>query len=158
MAQQDEGDAIRRTVTVRATPERAFAAFTEGLATWWPREYTWSGDVLDTIAVEPGEGGRCYERGPLGFHIDWGRVLRWQPPGRVVFSWQISPGREPVPDPAKASEVEVRFVADGPSSTRVELQHRDLARHGDGSAEYRAALDSPGGWPYILDRYAAAVT
>lgn len=152
-----DNDVIRRTLTVAAPPEHAFSVFTDGLATWWPAEYTWSAGVLDTIGIEPREGGLCFEVGPYGFRVDWGRVLMWEPPKRLVFAWQISPRREPVPDPAKASEVEVRFEPEGPASTRVEFEHRDLARHGGESTDYLAALASPGGWPYILDRYAAAI-
>jgi uncharacterized protein YndB with AHSA1/START domain len=84
-------------------------------------------------------------------------VLVWEPPRRLVLAWQISPERAPEPDPAKASEVEVRFVAEGPSVTRVELEHRGFERHGAGGAGYRAGMGAPQGWPYILDRYAMAV-
>lgn len=154
MNRRSSEEAVRRTVTVRVLPDRAFAVFTDELATWWPREYTWARDVLDTIGIEPTEGGRCFERGPYGFWCNWGRVLVWDPPSRLVFSWQISPRREP--DPAKASEVEVRFVAEGLQATRVELAHRSFERHGEGSDGYRAALDSEQGWSLILDRYAAA--
>lgn len=153
---QDE-KAIRRRMTVKVQPERAFTIFTDELARWWPAEYTWSQDVLETIAIEPGEGGRCFERGPHNFECDWGRVLTWEPPHRLVFTWQISPKREPEPNPAKASEVEVRFESEGTSGTRVEFEHRHFARHGEDAPEYRAGLDSPQGWPYILDRYLKAV-
>lgn len=149
-------DIIRHTLTAPASAEAAFTVFTEGLASWWPAEYTWSRDVLETIVIEPGEGGRCFERGPHNFECDWGRVLVWEPPRRLVFTWQISPRREPEPNPAKASEVEVRFTPEGVSATRVELEHRYFARHGEGGDEYRAGLGSPHGWPYILDRYIKA--
>ncbi len=150
-------DAIQCTVTVKASPDHAFKVFTDEFASWWPQEYTWSGEVLETIGIEPREDGRCFERGPHGFECDWGRVLVWEPPRRLVFSWQISPERVPEPNPDKASKVEVRFLAEGASSTRVELVHRAFERHGEGGAGYRAGLGSPQGWPYILDRYAAAV-
>jgi uncharacterized protein YndB with AHSA1/START domain len=104
--QQDE-KAIHQIMTVPMSVEHAFKIFAEGLASWWPAEYTWSQDVLETIAIEPGEGGRCFERGPHNFECDWGRVLTWEPPHRLAFTWQISPKREPEPNPAKASEVEV---------------------------------------------------
>jgi uncharacterized protein YndB with AHSA1/START domain len=155
---QPDEQAIRLSMVVPASLDQAFDIFTAGLANWWPAEYTWSQEVLETIAIEPGEGGHCFERGPHGFRCDWGRVLVWEPPHRLVFTWQISPKREPEPDPAKSSEVEVRFVSEEPSHTRVEFEHRHFARHGEGGAEYRAALDSPQGWPYILDCYAKAVT
>jgi uncharacterized protein YndB with AHSA1/START domain len=148
-------DPIRRTLTVAAPPDQAFSAFTEELGTWWPSEYTWSGDVLDTIAIEPREGGRCFERGPHGFECDWGRVLACERPRRLVFAWQISPRREPVPDPERASEVEVRFEPDGESGTRVELEHREFERHGDDAEGYRDALDSPQGWDYMLEGLSA---
>ena len=143
----------RHSVSVNAPPERAFAAFVEELHAWWPPEYTWSGDVLEEIAIEPRQEGRCFERGPHGFHCDWGRVTVFEPPHRLVFTWQISAQRAPQPDPGKASEVEVTVSDDG----RVELEHRGFERHGPDADGYRAALDSPQGWPYILGRYAAHV-
>ncbi len=148
--------AIRRTITVGAEAAHAFHVFTEGLATWWPRAYTWAGEVLGTIAIEPRAGGFCYERGPFGFRCDWGRVLAWEPPHRIVFTWQIGPDRVPQPDPERASEVEVRFTAvDG--GTRIELEHSGFDRHGDDAVKYRDAMDSEYGWPMILARYAEAV-
>jgi uncharacterized protein YndB with AHSA1/START domain len=149
-------DSVRRTVRVPAPLDRAFATFAEAFGRWWPREYTWGKDVLEAIGLEPREGGLCFERGPHGFTCHWGRVLLWDPPRRLVFSWQISPRREPEPNPAKASEVEVRFEADGPGATRVALEHRGFARHGEGGDAYRAALGSAEGWAMILDRYAGA--
>jgi len=148
-------DAIRFTLTVPASAERAYAVFAEEFDSWYPSEYTWSQDVLDTIGIEGREGGRCFERGPHGFWIDWGRVLVWDPPYRLVFTWQVSPRREPVPDPAKASEVEVRFHEEGAQNTRIGFEHRGISRHGEGAEEYLEALGSEQGWPYILDRYAA---
>jgi uncharacterized protein YndB with AHSA1/START domain len=153
---QGTEDAIRLTLTVPAPAEHAFVVFVERFASWYPSEYTWSQDVLDTIAIEGVEGGHCFERGPHGFWIDWGRVLLWEPPRRLAFSWQIGPGREPVPDSKKASEVELRFEEEGPQSTRIEFEHRGFSRHGEGAGGYREALGSEQGWPYILDRYVAA--
>jgi uncharacterized protein YndB with AHSA1/START domain len=147
---------IRDEVTVPVPPDRAFAAFAD-LDGWWPPEYTWAGDALQAIAIEPREGGHCYELGPHGFRCDWGRVLAWEPPGRLAFTWQISPRREPVPDPANASEVEVRVRADGAGS-RVEVEHRGFERHGDDAEDYAAALGSEQGWPYMLGRYAARLS
>jgi uncharacterized protein YndB with AHSA1/START domain len=147
-------DAVRRTVTVPAAARRAFVVFTDGLATWWPREFTWSGEVLDTIGIEPGPDGLCYERGPHGFTVHWGRVLAWEPPDRLLLTWQISPRRVPEPDPSRASEVEVRFVAEGPERTRVELEHRGFARHGEEADAYRRGMEA--GWDQLIDRYAIA--
>jgi uncharacterized protein YndB with AHSA1/START domain len=153
----EPADAVRATVSVPAPRDRAFAVFTDGLGTWWPPEFTWSQDVLDTIGIEPRAGGLCFEIGPHGFRIDWGRVLTWEPPERLAFSWQIGPQRVPEPNPEKASEVEVRFVDDGPWGTRVELRHSRFDRHGEGGDDYRAAMAEQG-WPYLLERYAGAVS
>jgi uncharacterized protein YndB with AHSA1/START domain len=147
---------IRHQVSVTSDSDEAFRQFAEQLDRWWPREYTWSGDVLQAIGIEPREGGLCYEPGPHGFRCDWGRVLVWEPPVRLVLAWQISPRREPVPDPRRASEVEVQFDPDGRGGTRVTLEHRGFDRHGTGASEYRAAMASPQGWAYILARYTAA--
>jgi len=159
-AAESELDAytIRHTVTVPRPPGEAFVFFTERLSDWWPAAYTWAQDVLEEIAMEPKVDGRCFERGPHGFTCDWGRVLVWEPPLRLEFSWQISPGREPVPNPAKASEVEVRFTAEDAATTRVTLEHRHLDRHGEGGEEYRSMLASEQGWPYILACYVTAVS
>ena len=147
---------VQYEVIVPLPSDRAFEVFVHEFTTWWPHEYTWAGDVLDTIVIEAKEGGRCYERGPHGFTVDWGRVVVCECPARLVFTWQISPDRQLVPDPAKASEVEVRFEVEGVAMTRVRLEHRGFERHGERAAAYRDALAAPEGWPYILDRFAAA--
>jgi uncharacterized protein YndB with AHSA1/START domain len=149
-------DAVRTDVAVEVSPERAFEVFTGELSSWWPPEYSWSQDVLEDIGIEPREGGLCFERGPYGFRCDWGRVLDWDPPRRLVIAWQISPGREPEPNPAKASEVEVSFEEDGEGGTSVRLEHRAFDCHGDNGAEYARMLGSPQGWPLLLDRFGAA--
>jgi uncharacterized protein YndB with AHSA1/START domain len=147
---------VTASVTVPVSPEVAFAAFTEKFGQWWPAEYTWSQDVLEEIGIEPGEGGICFERGPHGMRCDWGRVLTWDPPARLRFTWQISPERVPVPDPSKASEVAVRFLAEG-TGTRVELQHRCFERHGEAAADYARGMGSEQGWPLLLERFAVTV-
>lgn len=157
MTQERIEEAIRHTVVVQVPADEAFAVFTDEIDAWWPSAYTWAKDTLDTFAIEPGEGGRCFERGPHGFECDWGRVLAWEPPHRLVLSWQISAARVPEPNPAKASEIEVRFIAEGPKETQVELEHRSFSNHGEDAAEYRAAMGSEQGWPYILDCYAETV-
>jgi uncharacterized protein YndB with AHSA1/START domain len=149
-------DALRQALLVPVAPLRAFALFCD-LDRWWPREYTWSAEVLEEVALEPRLDGRATERGPHGFTLDWGRLVAFEPPRRLVLLWQIGPDRVPVPDPARASEVEVRFAPEG-DATRVELEHRAFARHGEAGAGYRDALASPQGWPYMLDRYVAALT
>lgn len=145
------------TVSVPAAIDHAFAVFTDGLGSWWPREFTWSQDVLDAVGMQCNEGGLCFELGPHGFRIDWGRVLAWQPPNRVVLSWQITPERVPEPNPAKAGQVDVSFVERGPEATEVHVTHSHFERHGDAGEGYRVAMAKQG-WPHILDRYAAALS
>jgi uncharacterized protein YndB with AHSA1/START domain len=144
----------RHEVHVDLPRERAFELFTEELGAWWPPDYSWSGEVLEEIGIEPGAGGLCYERGPHGFRCDWGRVLAWEPPGRLTLAWQISPRREPEPNPARASEVDVLFT-DTDGGTSVSLEHRAFDRHGEEGEQYAEMLDSREGWPLILGRYAA---
>ena len=140
-------------ISVPFPPQRAFARFTEGMTDWWPPEYTWAQQALEQIAIEPVAGGRCFERGPHGFSCDWGRVVACAPPERLTFTWQISPQRAPQPDPAKASEVDVRFAPEG-DGARVTLEHRAFERHGEGHEAYAAAMNSPQGWPLLLERFA----
>ncbi|SBT50382.1 Uncharacterized conserved protein YndB, AHSA1/START domain [Micromonospora auratinigra] len=148
---------LRSALRTPASAERAFAVFTGGLTDWWVREYTWSGpQALAELGVEPRPGGMLYEIGPYGFRSDWGRVLTWDPPRRLVFTWQIGPDRVPVPDPARASEVEVLFLPETPQRTRVEVEHRHFDRHGAAAEGYRAALTA--GWHELLRRYLATLT
>lgn len=150
-------EVIEQAVLVSLGPAEAFKLFFEKLQRWWPREYTWGNEVMEAIGIEPGIGGLCFERGPHGFRCDWGRVLEWQPPHHVKLAWQIGPHREPVPDPAKASLVEVRFSPESTGGTRVTVRHSEFRRHGSDAARYQAALGSQQGWPYLLAQYAAAV-
>lgn len=147
---------IQRTITVQADLKKAYDMFLSGLPTWWPKAYTWAGESLELIAIEPREGGRCFERGPNHFECDWGRVLVCDEHHRLVFTWQISPTRVPVPDASQASEVEVRFTPAGPDTTQVDLEHRFFERYGEGAHAYRQAMDSPEGWTAILERFRAA--
>ncbi|MFU8872307.1 SRPBCC family protein [Micromonospora sp. SL4-19] len=147
---------LRSELLAPASAERAFAVFTGSLTDWWVREYTWSGpEALAELGIEPRAGGMLYEIGPYGFRGDWGRVLVWDPPRRLVFTWQIGPDRVPVPDPAQASEVEVVFLAEGPARTRVEVEHRSFDRHGAAAEGYREALTA--GWQELLCRYLGTV-
>ena len=148
-------DAVRHEVNVPAEPADAFRSFTADLGEWWPPEFTWSQNTLEDIGMDCEEGGACFEIGPHGFRCDWGRVIQWDPPERVVLTWQISPERQPEPDPAKSSEVVVRFRPADNGSSQVVLEHAGFQRHGDRADEYRAGMEK--GWGYLLDRYAAAV-
>jgi len=104
--------------------------------------------------LEGREGGRWYERDVDGSECDWGRVLVWDPPSRLVLAWQIS--GEWAYDAELLTEVEVLFVSEGPDRTRVELEHRGLDAYGDQMDEVRRSIDSPGGWPGILELFAQA--
>ena len=153
----DKEHEIKLNFTVPVSSRQAFEVFTKGLNSWWPKEYTWAGEGLVIIEIEPGEDGRCFERGPHGFECDWGRVLVWDPPRRVVFTWQIDPDRVPQPNPEKASEIEVLFEGDG-SATQVIFSHRKLEKHGENAQAYKEAMASPQGWPYILNQFKEAVS
>ncbi|WP_422772675.1 SRPBCC family protein [Plantactinospora sp. WMMC1484] len=147
---------VRSSLRIPGPADRAFGIFTEGIADWWVKEYTWSGpQKLAKLGIEPGSGGMLYEIGPHGFRADWGRVLDWQPPRRLVFNWQIGPDRAPVPDPARSSVVEARFSPQADGGVLVEVEHRDFDRHGEAAEGYREALTA--GWHELLSRYAAAV-
>lgn len=143
--------------SVPVAPTEAFERFSDGLADWWPREYTWSGEALQAIAIEPEVGGMCFEVGPHGFRCDWGRVIERQPPECLSFTWQIGPSREPVPDPAHASEVAVTFSPNGNGACLVEVEHRGFERHGEGAGDYRDAMASEHGWRYLVHRFARSL-
>jgi uncharacterized protein YndB with AHSA1/START domain len=152
-----DGKELTSTVVVPLTIDRAFALFSD-LDRWWPMEHTRAPVVDQEIVIEPHAGGFCYERGANGFRCDWGRVLVFEPPRRLVLAWQITAAREPRADPEKSSTIEVRLVPDGAQRTRVTLTHRDFDRHGPDAAEYRALMASANGWPFILGRYAAVAS
>jgi uncharacterized protein YndB with AHSA1/START domain len=146
---------LRGTVTVAAAVDQAFRIFTDSFGTWWPPQYhIGQADMADAV-LEPREGGRWYERGIDGSECDWGRVLAWEPPHRLVVTWQINGQWQYDPDPSHASEIEVRFTADGPGQTVVELEHRLLDRLADGQAIHDTII-SGGGWTAILELFAKA--
>ncbi|MGK5675738.1 SRPBCC family protein [Micromonospora sp. URMC 106] len=147
--------AIRRTITVGAPVERAFRVFTESLDSWWPAGYHIGRADLAEAVLEQGEGGRWYERGTDGSECDWGRVLVWEPPHRLVLTWQITGEWQYDPDAARASEIEVRFRASGPHETVVEFEHRHLDRLPQGRAMHDA-VGGDGGWTGVLERFATA--
>jgi uncharacterized protein YndB with AHSA1/START domain len=148
---------IRHEVVVNAPIERAFSVFTDGLGTFKPREHNMLAvDIAETV-FEAHVGGHIYDRGVDGSECRWARVLAYDPPDRVVFSWDISPQWQIETDLDKTSEVEVRFVPEAPDRTRVELEHRSLDRHGDGWEAVREGVDSEGGWPLYLQRYADVI-
>lgn len=156
MTTQAADATARAAVTVEAPIDRAFEVFTDGIDSWWPREHTIGEAELKEMVLEPKVGGRAYGIGVDGSESDWGRVLEFDPPNRIVVSWDINLAWAHEPDPAKASEFEVRFVAEGPQRTRVELEHRHLERHGDGWEAMRDAVGSPNGWQGGLELFAGA--
>jgi len=145
---------VTKTVTVKASQPHAFKVFTAGFGTWWPSSHhIGKADMAEAI-LEQREGGRWYERGVDGSECDWGTVLAYDPPNRVVVSWHLNGEWAYDPDPAKASEVEIRFVAEGPDVTRVELEHRHFERHGENWEAVARGVGSDGGWAGILRGYA----
>jgi uncharacterized protein YndB with AHSA1/START domain len=154
---QNVDTAVRRTVTVEVSQQRAFEVFTAGFGSWWPKAYSLGASDMADFVLEPKVGGRWYEVGVDGTECDTGRVLAYEPPERVVFSWQLNEQWQYDPDPSHASEVEVRFIAEGPSRTRIDLEHRGFERHGAGADGVRAGIDAPTGWTYVLDLFAQHV-
>ena len=153
MSTQADQTSILTSVTVEAPLDRAFAVFVEDFDRIKPREHNMLGaDIAETV-FEPRAGGHIYDRGVDGSECRWARVLAYEPPDRVVFSWDISPRWQVETDLEKTSEVEVRFIAESPDRTRVELEHRNLDRHGVGWEGMRAGVESPDGWPLYLNRY-----
>jgi uncharacterized protein YndB with AHSA1/START domain len=157
MTTQAEPTAIHTQIVVQAPIERAFRVFTEDFDRIKPREHNMLGVEIAETVFEPREGGRVFDRGVDGSECAWARVLAFEPPDRVVISWDISPQWQIESDTAKTSEVEVRFIAEGPERTRVELEHRHLDRHGEGWPNLRDGVDGEGGWPLYLQRYAGVI-
>jgi uncharacterized protein YndB with AHSA1/START domain len=157
MSTKAQDTAVRAQVVVDAPLERAFSVFTEDFGSFKPPEHNLlSVEIAETV-FEPRVGGYLYDRGVDGSECRWARVLAYEPPERVVFSWDINLQWEIETDLDRTSEIEVRFVAEAPDRTRVELEHRNLDRHGDGWEQMRAAVGSDGGWPSGMNRYAAAL-
>jgi uncharacterized protein YndB with AHSA1/START domain len=149
--------AVRRQIVVDVPIDDAFATFVERFGDFKPPEHNLLGAEIAETRFEPAVGGHIYDRGVDGAECRWARVLAYEPPDRVVFSWDISPQWQVETDERNASEVEVRFIAETAQRTRVELEHRHLERHGPGWESLRGAIDSDGGWPLYLSRYAELV-
>jgi uncharacterized protein YndB with AHSA1/START domain len=137
---------VRTQTVVEAPIERAFAVFTEGIGSWWDPNHHILQAELEEMVFEPFVGGNVYDRGVDGSECRWARVLAYEPPHRVLFSWDINMSWQLETDPDKTSEIEVRFMAEGPDRTLVELEHRHLDRHGEGWEGMRDAVGSPNGW------------
>jgi uncharacterized protein YndB with AHSA1/START domain len=154
MTTQTQETSVRKEIVVEAPIERAFAVFTEDFDSIKPREHNMLEVEIAETVFETRTGGHIYDRGVDGSECRWARVLAYEPPERVVFSWDIDPQFQIESDLDKTSEVEVRFISETPDRTRVELEHRNLDRHGEGWEAARAAVDSEGGWPLYLQRFA----
>ena len=150
----DTTTSITTSIVVDAPVDMAFAVFTTDMASWWPPEHHLLQAPLESMVFEARAGGRVYDVGTDGSECQWARVLAYDPPNRVVFSWDISVAWQIETDPSKTSEVEVRFVPEGEHRTRVELEHRHLDRHGEGWEGVRDAVRSEGGWGKGLQRFA----
>jgi uncharacterized protein YndB with AHSA1/START domain len=155
MTMQAAETSVRTSITVETPIERAFSVFTDGIGTWWPPEHHIIQGEIAEMVFEPRVGGHVYDRTTDGRESRWARVLAYDPPNRVVISWDINLEWQIETDPEHTSEVEVLFTPDGPERTLVELEHRNINRHGDGWERMRAAVGSPNGWD--LQRFADAV-
>ena len=154
MSQTIKPAPVRKTLTVRASPETAFRVFTEGFDRWWPRSHHIGKAELKTAIIEPRAGGRWYEVGVDGSECEWGDVLAWEPPTRLLLAWRLNAQWEY--DPDLLTEVEVRFSATGDGQTQVDFEHRGFERMGAGGEAARTGVDSPSGWGAILAEFKTA--
>jgi uncharacterized protein YndB with AHSA1/START domain len=154
MSTQEQAMSVRATVVVQAPLERAFRVFTEDFGSFKPPEHNMLGVEIAETVFEPRVGGHLYDRGVDGSECRWARVLAYEPPNRVVISWDISPQWQIETNLEKTSEVEVQFISEAPERTRVELEQRNLDRHGEGWQSLRDGVDSGDGWPLYLERFA----
>jgi uncharacterized protein YndB with AHSA1/START domain len=157
MSTQEKRSSVSTHIVVDAPRERAFQVFTERFDKIKPREHNLlQVDIAESV-FEARAGGRVFDRGVDGSECQWARVLVYEPPARIVFTWDISPYWQIETDHSKASEVEVRFISEASSRTRIELEHRHLDRHDEGWEGLRESVDGADGWPLYLSRLAAEV-
>jgi uncharacterized protein YndB with AHSA1/START domain len=153
--EQATANSVRKSITVDVPQERAFEVFTSGFASWWPLDsHHIAAKDAETAVIEAHAGGRWYERAADGSECEWGTVIAFDPPERLVLGWQLDGDFKY--DPDLVTEVEVSFIPDGYSRTRVVLEHRDLDRFGDRRDAVIKAFDAPDGWGGLLDRFARA--
>jgi uncharacterized protein YndB with AHSA1/START domain len=146
---------VTKSVIVKADIGRSFSAFTGGIGRWWPRSKSIGSTAQVDVVLEGRPGGRWYERGSDGAECEWGKVLVWEPPSRLLLAWQIDSNWKY--DPALVTEVEITFTALGAKETRVDIEHRNLERFGDKAARIREMFDADGGWPGVLKSFAATM-
>jgi uncharacterized protein YndB with AHSA1/START domain len=156
MTVQAEATSVTKSIVVEAPVERAFHVFTQEMDSWWSPDHHILEAPLARMVLEPREGGRIYDVGTDGSECQWARVLAYDPPTRLVFSWDIDLHWQIETNPDRASEIEVRFIPEGDERTRVELEHRHLDRHGDGWEGMRDAVGAPDGWGKGLASFAEA--
>jgi uncharacterized protein YndB with AHSA1/START domain len=155
MNDQSAATLVRHSVMVDTPIEKAFRVFTEDFGRFKPPEHNLLGTEIAETVFEPRVGGHLYDRGIDGSECHWARVLAYEPPHRLVISWDIGPTWQIETDPDRTSEVEVRFIAEGADRTRVELEHRHLDRHGEGWQGVREGVDGDQGWPLYLQGFTA---
>lgn len=154
---QATDNAVRTSIVVDAPIDRAFSVFTTDMGSWWPAEHHILQAELAEMVFEPRVGGHIYDRGSDGSESHWARVLAYEPPHRLVFSWDISLQWQIEANPDKTSEIEVRFSEESPSRTLVELEHRHLDRHGEGWEGMREGVAAEDGWGKGLKAFAERV-
>lgn len=147
MTTQVEATTVTTAIDVAAPIDHAFRVFTDGIGTWWNPSHHIIEAELAEMVFEPYVGGHIIDRGTDGSECRWARVLAYDPPHVVCFSWDIGLDWKIQPDPAKTSEIEVTFTAEGPAQTRVVLTHRNLDRHGEGWEAMRDAVGQ--GWSLV---------
>jgi len=145
---------VRKSIVVKADVAHAFEVFTARISNWWPRSHSVGASPQTSVVMEPRSGGRWYEIGQDGSQCNWGKVLAFEPPSRLLLAWQINGDWKY--DPDLVTEVEVKFTSLGGGETRVELEHRNIERFGDKAETMRSAIDSEGGWSAIVKLYAEA--
>jgi uncharacterized protein YndB with AHSA1/START domain len=145
---------VRYELTVPISAEQAFTLFTEGFNSWWIGHHIGKADLAEAV-IEPRVDGRWYERGVDGTECDWGKVLEFEPPGRIVLTWQLNAEFEYDPDLDHASEIEVLFTEEN-GQTKVDFQHRHIERLGAGAEDLAKSVGAEDGWPKILELFAAA--
>lgn len=156
MTRQISPAPVRKSITVKAGIERAFKVFTADMGRWWLKSHSLiQGSPQADVIIEPKPQGRWYEVGANGSECQWGHVIEWYPPQRILLAWQLNADWKF--DPTFMTEVEVRFTSEGTNATRIDLEHRLLDRFGAEAETARAALDSDGGWLGLLEAYAQAV-
>lgn len=154
MTQTTETIVVRKSVRVALPIERAFSIFIEQMETWWPATHHIAPNPFETIIIEPRPGGRWYERDAQGNDCSWGFVRAWDPPRLVTLSWHLQEDWSFDLKAEHASDIDIRFTQESPSTTLVELTHYNLERHGDNFMQLRDKLDGPGAWVTILEAYA----